>query len=157
MPMFLQEPLHTMAATFIAIQRGEDPWVALGNFSNEWFIYARDRRAELVADPPPLIATTTLCALDEKRWSTFIAASTEYLCIQSAIPCPFWLSHLHDRLMTPWYDVVYLDQEIQRWLEETTPESFKRRNIYCGDKIFLDKSIVVHNFHVQNENMNKHH
>jgi hypothetical protein len=149
MPMFLQEPLQTMAVTFAAIQNGEDPWVALGNFSNEWFLYACNRRRELIADPPVLTTSTTLDVLDEKRWSTFIAASTEYLCEQHAIPCPVWPYHPCYRLDTPWYDVVFLNQEVRGWLEETTPEPFKRRNIYCGGKVFLDKRAVVDRFALQ--------
>ena len=34
---------HTMALTYQAICQGERPWVALGNFMNEWFDYAIDR------------------------------------------------------------------------------------------------------------------
>ena len=143
MPLLLWEPLQTMAATFTAIQTGEDPWVALGNFSNEWFLYACDRREELVADAPASITATSLDASDERRWLTFIAASTEYLCAQYTVACPLWASHSRYRLATPWYDVVYLDQEIQTWLGETTPEPFRRRNIYCGNTVFLDKRMVV--------------
>ena len=47
--------LHTMAATFQDICQGEQPWIALGNFMNEWFDYAKDRRAELVAIPLSLV------------------------------------------------------------------------------------------------------
>jgi WD40 repeat protein len=45
------EHLHTIAATFQEISQGEEPWIALGNFLNDWFDYAKDRRADLVAAP----------------------------------------------------------------------------------------------------------
>ena len=38
---------HTMALTYQAICQGERPWIALGNFMNEWFDYAIDRRPTL--------------------------------------------------------------------------------------------------------------
>ena len=38
--------LQTMALTYQEICQGEQLWVALGNFMNDWFDYARDRRVE---------------------------------------------------------------------------------------------------------------
>ena len=54
--------LYTMAATFQDICQGEEPWVALGNFLNEWFDYAKDRRDELVAAPVSLLTSTRTLA-----------------------------------------------------------------------------------------------
>ncbi len=43
--------LQTMALTYEEIVQGERPWTALGNFMNDWFEYAKDKRPQLVADP----------------------------------------------------------------------------------------------------------
>jgi len=143
MPMFLQDPLQTMAAAFEEIKGGEEPWVALGNFLNDWCVYARDRRAELVADPLVWTESIMLEDSEERRWATFIAASVEYLCQQNAISCPVWVHDPRYQLSTPWYDAIIVDNEVRTWLEETTPESFKRRNIYCGDRVFFDKQAIL--------------
>jgi len=40
------KPIHqlqTMACAYQEICQGEEPWVALGNFMNYWFDYAKDR------------------------------------------------------------------------------------------------------------------
>ncbi|HET8851401.1 MAG TPA: hypothetical protein VFN02_02665, partial [Ktedonobacteraceae bacterium] len=68
--------LQTMALTYQEICQGERPWVALGNFMNDWFDYAKDRRAQLVVDPIslPQEPTTDTC-----RWAAFCAASVEWL------------------------------------------------------------------------------
>lgn len=144
MPMRLQDPLQTMARAYEDICAGEDPWVALGNFINEWFIYAADRRAVLVAEEPRSRQNPTP---EEHRWACFIAASVEYLCQQHAVPYPSWVHEHASRyqLEDPWYDVLYLNEEIRAWLEETTPEPFRKRNIYCGDRVYLDKrDVTVH-------------
>jgi hypothetical protein len=138
MPMRLYDPLQTIARTYEEICAHEEPWVALGNFQNDWFIYAADRRAELIANAPQEQPTPTP---EEHRWACFIAASVEYLCQQYAVPCPHWVYEhpCHYQLETPWYDVPYLTDDIRTWLEKTTPEPFRKRNIYCGDRIYVNK------------------
>ena len=43
--------MQTMAWAYQQICAGEDPWTALGNFTNAWYGYARDRRSALVSEP----------------------------------------------------------------------------------------------------------
>ncbi len=43
--------LQTMRVTFEEICQGQDPWIPLGNFMNDWYAYHSDRRPELIADP----------------------------------------------------------------------------------------------------------
>ena len=77
--------IYTMAASYRDICQGEEPWIALGNFMNEWFDYAKDRRAELVAAPTSLPEVPTQQQL---RWAAFCAASVEYLCARYSVLCP---------------------------------------------------------------------
>jgi len=138
--MFLNDPLYTMAYAYEQIQAGEEPWVELGDFMNEWFVYSVERRAELVAEAPDLPEKPTS---EEYRWACFIAASVEYLCQTYAIPCPSWVHEKSYQLEEPWYDVIYLHDDARARLERTTPEPFKRRNIFCGDRVYLDKNEVL--------------
>jgi hypothetical protein len=71
------EQLQTMALTYHEICQGEQPWVALGNFMNDWFDYAKGLRAELVATP---ISLPEPVNQETFRWAVFCAASVEYLC-----------------------------------------------------------------------------
>ena len=140
MPMYLNAPLQTMERVYEQICDGETPWVALGDFLNEWFIYCSDRRAELVADPIVLRKRATL---KELQWATFIAASVEYLCWIYDLTCPHWAYKSCFQLKEPWYHALYLHEDVRAHLEHTTPEPFKRRNIYCGDRVYLDKRAVI--------------
>lgn len=129
--------LQTMALTYQEIWQGERPWVALGNFMNDWFDYAKDKRAELVSDPislPESLNTYT------RRWAAFCAASVEWLCEKYHVPCPSWVNDPNYKLRRPWFDSPGANKpEVRKWLIEETPEPFTRRNIFCGDHVFANK------------------
>ena len=129
--------LQTMALAYQEICQGERPWVALGNFMNDWFDYAKDRRDELVATPLTLPE-----ALDNEtfRWAVFCAASVEYLCKRYDVPCPSWVYDPIYTLPEPWFDAPMAHKpEVRAYLIEETPEPFTRRNIYCGNRMFANK------------------
>ena len=63
----LPYPIHTIAEAAAQIAQGEDPWFALGNFLHDWWRYAVDVRADLIAELPAPGTT-----LDEKRWEHFV-------------------------------------------------------------------------------------
>ena len=130
--------LQTMMLTYVEICQGETPWVALGNFMNDWFEDAKDRREQLVMDPialPPQ-PTTTL-----RRWAAFCAASVEWLCQRYHVPCPTWPNDPVYTLAEPWFDDPNADRSsVREWLLHDTPEPFRRRNVYVGDRLFDHKS-----------------
>ena len=129
--------LQTMAFTYQEICQGVRPWVALGNFMNDWFDYAKDRRAELVAEPILLPDSPS----DETfRWAVFCAASVEYLCERNATSCPSWVYLPVYCLAEPWFNSLGAHKpEVREWLIDTTPEPFTRRHIYCGNRMFANK------------------
>ncbi len=128
------DQIQTMVAAYADICRGRDPWVALGNFMNEWFDYAKDQREQLVADP--LILPESLHP-DLFRWAVFCTASVEWLCERSTIPCPSWVHASLYQLPEPWF---FTPQEhLHERLAQKTPEPFKKRNIYCGNRMFANK------------------
>jgi hypothetical protein len=129
--------LHTMAATYQDICQGEQPWVALGNFMNDWFDYAKDWRAELVAAP---LSLSEVSNKHQLRWAAFCAASVEYLCARYAVLCPAWVYHTVYILPEPWFDAPMAHKpEVRTYLIEQTPEPYTRRNIYCGNRMFANK------------------
>lgn len=133
--------LQTMAIAYKEICEGRRPWTALGNFMNDWFDYAPDKRELLVADP---------LALPEKptpythRWAAYIAASVEFLCARYDVPCPEWVYDPLFVLSEPWYDSPGAERaEIRSQLRKSTPEPFRKRNIYCDNNMYEHKSEAV--------------
>lgn len=133
-----------MSLSYQEICQGVRPWTALGNFMNDWFDYAKDRRAQLVAEPLslPKILTT-----DTHRWAAFCAASVEWLCERYIVPCPTWVHNPIFCLSEPWFDSPGADRaEIRQHLIQQTPEPFTRRNIYCGNRMFENKYEFVEKY-----------
>src|SRR5260370_872116 len=92
--------IQTMAWAYKQICAGEDPWTALGNFTNAWYGYAKGMRAALVSEPlaePEQVTEHTL------RWEAVCAASVEFLCERYGIPCPAWVHNPRHILATPWW------------------------------------------------------
>src|SRR5207247_10616995 len=50
-PPPLPATIDTMAYAYQRICQGEDPWTALGDFSNAWYGYAKHIRPDLIKDP----------------------------------------------------------------------------------------------------------
>jgi hypothetical protein len=50
-PSSLPATVDTMAYAYQRICQGEDPWTALGDFSNAWYGYAKHIRPDLIKDP----------------------------------------------------------------------------------------------------------
>ncbi len=131
------DQLQTIAVAYQEICQGEMPWVALGNFMNDWFDYAKDRRAELVVDPIFLPAMPNAESL---RWAAFCAASVEWLCEKYGVACPLWVQNPFYSLAEPWFDSPGAHKpQVRERLIQQTPEPFTRRNIYCGNRMFHNK------------------
>ena len=132
----LPYPIHSITEAATHIYQGEDPWFALGCFLHDWWCDARDHRQDLIAEPPAPVAT-----LEGRRWAAFCAAVVEELCSKTGFPCPAWTNRQDYVLEHPWF---YSSQPSQRdWLLATTPEAFKRRNIFIGGSV-LDNKYELH-------------
>ena len=125
--------LRTMSRAFQHICTGEDPWIALGNFLNYWFVDAKDHRYDLVREPIPESPTDAYC----QRWAAYCAASVEHLCAKYHEPCPEWVHDPTYVLPVPWY--YHPEEHRRERLIATTPPEFKKRNIYSGDRMFNNK------------------
>ncbi len=87
-PPPLPATIDTVAYAYQRICQGEDPWTALGDFSNAWYGYAKHIRPDLVKEPLIKPEQETECT---QRWGAFCAASVEYLCDLHHQPCPEWV------------------------------------------------------------------
>lgn len=127
-----QYSIHTVADAVASIDQGEDPWFAFGCFLHDWWCYAVDRRQDLISMPP---APTTTA--EGKRWAAVFAATVEELCSRTSFACPAWIYQPEYTLDAPWFYSPLLSQ--RNWLLSTTPEPFKRRNIFVGSTILDNK------------------
>src|SRR5579859_5014268 len=75
-PPSLPATIDTMAYAYQRICQGEDPWTALGDFSNAWYGYAKHIRPDLIKDPLSRPEQETnrpaiwgpSCVLSSKNW-----------------------------------------------------------------------------------------
>jgi hypothetical protein len=77
--------IETMAWAYTQACRGEDPWIALGNFTNAWYGYAKHIRADMVSEP---LTRPEQQTEHTHRWAAFCTASVEFLCERYDIACP---------------------------------------------------------------------
>jgi hypothetical protein len=120
---------HTVAGAFEQICNNQIPWVALGNFLNDWWFYAVDHRREMIEMPLPSAPTP-----ETQRWAAFCAAMVEWLCSQEGLSFPAWTDQECYILAEPWF--LYEKWGRRTWQLATTPAPFKMRNIYGGDRMF---------------------
>ncbi len=116
--------------------REEEPWIALGNFRNAWYDYAKDDRPALVKDPIP---EPELHTKHTRNWGAFCAASVEFLCGCYSVPCPEWAHDPRYVLTTPWWPEYASNLSTRRELMQITPAPFLRRHIFCGNRLYQNK------------------
>ena len=90
-PPLMPATIQTMTRAYTDICQGEDPWTALGNFTNAWYDYAKGMRPSLVSQP--LVSPDHDTAYT-RRWAAFCAASVEFLCDRYQLACPEWVHDL---------------------------------------------------------------
>jgi hypothetical protein len=122
---------QTIAETFERICNGATPWVAIGDFLDDWRRLAVEHRLELI-DTPIAPASTP----ETQQWAAFCAAMVEWLCWQDGLPFPAWTDQESYHLAEPWF--LYKGASLRAWQLVTTPTPFKMRNIYGGDQM-LDR------------------
>lgn len=129
-----KRPYHyqTMAETFDRIRAGTTPWVAIGDFLDDWRRASHEQRPALVAQP---IAAAGDDA-ELRRWAALCAGIVEWLCWNDDLPFPGWTSKPEYILPEPWF--LYPGWRLRAWQLATTPAPFKMRNIFGGDHM-LDR------------------
>jgi hypothetical protein len=118
---------QTAADTFRLIAAGTDPWIAIGQFVDDWQRTDRSRRPALVE--VPLAAAEA----EQARWAALLAASVEWLCARDGHPFPAWTGRPEYRLPEPWF--LYPGWRLRAWQLAETPVPFRMRNIFGGERI----------------------
>jgi len=136
-PPILPGTIETMTWAYDEICAGEDPWTALGNFTNAWYGYAKHMRADLVSEPLTRPEQETEYT---HRWAAFCAASVDFLCDRYQVPCPNWVHDPYYTLETPWWRTSQAhDPSMREYLVKITLAPFARRNIFCTNRLFQNK------------------
>jgi hypothetical protein len=121
---------QTIAETFTRIgQHPDQPWVAVGDFVDDWHRSAVEDRLELVE----MGIEDEEIDMASRRWAAFCAAMVEWLCWQDGLPFPAWTNNARYHLPDPWF--LYPGDLLRAWQLTATPTPFKMRNIFGGDAI----------------------
>ena len=118
---------QTAAETLRLITEGVDPWLALGQFLDDWRGEKLAQRPGLVSEPLPDVSHGYL------RWAALLAAAVDYLCAEEGLPAPPWTSRPEYWLGEPWF--LYPGWRLRAWQLVETPVPFRMRNIFGGDRI----------------------
>ncbi len=118
---------QTVADALRLIVGGQDPWLALGQFLDDWRGTDRRDRTDLVSEPIPQASPEYL------RWAALLAAAVDWLCAQDSLSTPHWVSRREYFLPEPWF--LYPGWRLRAWQLAETPVPFRMRNIFGGDRI----------------------
>ena len=122
--------LSTARQSFLRIRRGEDPWVALGDFLDDWRRATSDQRALLVAESIP-----TTRKDPERRWAALFASVVDLLSYRadSKRAAPDWVADDVYVLPVPWF--VIDSPSLREWQLAESPAPFRMRRIYTDESI----------------------
>ncbi len=142
--MFADAIQQTIKCAYRDIRNGDDPWVAIGDFSHDWYGNYADQRAMLVAESIelPENALSSEQWLQFRQWAAFCAASVEYLCRQAGISIPEWVNSPKYALLSEeafYTSPLAYKQRVRERLQQEAPEPFKRRNVFCSERVYANK------------------
>jgi hypothetical protein len=120
---------YTASESFDRLLQGENPWVAFGDFLDDWRRSRPEDRFSLVEQPLKEVSHP-----EQQRWAALFAAAIEQLCIQERLTPPAWALTPRYYLSEPWY-LGIKTENLRRLYEQTTPEVFKRHNVIGGEKL----------------------
>jgi len=124
-----QYQAHTAAQAIKQIEKGDDtPWVAYGNFLEDWHFNVADKLALVALGPKP---TTP----EGRRWTSLLAASIEFLCTRESLIAPAWISDPRWNLAEPWCLYEDASPKLAQWAKEVSAPEFLRRNIWTSPSV----------------------
>lgn len=122
--------LSTVSQSFDRVRHGEDPWIAFGDFLDDWRRAEPDQRVLLVAEP-----VQTAERDPQRRWAALFAAAVDWLCwtAEPRVETPDWLADEIYVLPTPWF--VVEGTALRTWQLIESPTPFRMRRIYTDASV----------------------
>lgn len=119
------QPL-TAAQTSTRIRAGEDSWLCLREFLDDFYAAgAADRAALLAIRPEPV---------GDRRFDAYLAALAEHLAIRYDLPVPPWVNE-PDRFLDQWWFPTAF-KSLHALALVQSPASFRRRGIFIDETEF---------------------
>ena len=126
--------IQTLAMAYKELASGKEGFrVAIGNFTNAFFLYYVDNRQSLIDDPIQMQDNPTI---DQRGWATFCAGAAEYLAKRYDLQCPAWALDPAYNMPEPWYIIPNANRATREDFQKTAPAAFRRRNVFCSDRVF---------------------
>jgi hypothetical protein len=122
--------LTSVSRYFGLLHEGEDSWIALGDFLDDWYRAEPDQRALMIAEP---------IVIDEsdpnRRWAALFAAVVDWLCwiTEPYVDPPDWITDDLFTLPEPWF--VSEGAALHDWQLVESPAPFRMRRIYTDPSI----------------------
>jgi hypothetical protein len=122
--------LATVGQYFGLLRDGEGPWIALGDFLDDWYRADPDQRALMVAEPIAIAESDP-----NRRWAALFAAVVDWLCWITAprVEPPAWIADDIFTLPEPWF--VSEGASLHDWQLIESPAPFRMRRIYTDSSI----------------------
>lgn len=129
--------LQTIAVAYKEIYAGaKDPWIPVGEFVHAFFGHHPNRREDLLQDPITLPKDATP---EQRQWAALCAAAVEFLSEKYHLPRPSWVDDPSYTLETEWYASPWAHKAfVREQLRHDTPRQFAHRNVFCGNRVFLN-------------------
>jgi len=144
--MFAIDCPQTIKQVYQDIKNGDDPWVAIGDFSHDWYGNYTEiaQRLALVSEVVEL--SVEGASREQRQWAAFCAASVEYLCQEAGLAVPSWVDN--PAYILPKEDAFYTSplafkQRVRERLEQESPAAFRKRNVFCSKRVYANKYEAV--------------
>ncbi len=113
----------TVQETASRIGAGEEPWLCIREFLDDFYAAGTADRAKLLAERPEPVS--------DRRFDAYLAALAEHLAVHYDLTVPAWVAE-PDRFLDQWWFPTTF-KSLHALALVQSPASFRRRGIFVDD------------------------